>query len=552
MNVENNGQLIELRQCSSCKLQQQKLKIVKFCNLCFNQNYTEKESKKVYYHSLKRKFENLTDSLNYLIELGVTGGFIEGPANYFRVQGNFENSRGDGGFGISDDLGELEALKGYKIPLILLHLEVSIRFNFNETSIYNNYLISELLELFEIYILPRNTIFLPSKLKKLVTLSDKPDYTLLLFAILLRSEFMLKCLNQSEKLSTTWSDIINNLYFYKCYKGLLGNVSEPSLELVQAMFLVADFETGIEFSEIQPSYVKVTKYSQMIYLNDPSHPIHKFDSLETKVEKFLTFNNLIAYESKLYFYSPNPSRDCCLPVEINFDYIGELPLEYRKWVEHTKLLTITSIYFINGMQLKSKLKHGYKLSWLEICMVRRMVSLSTTPKLGGLPLKYFASKRTNFNNYHIAILFQFIYSNFYKIVINELISDLVNYCSDQFSPGYIKFLIKQKPQKVKASKKIIALATNPSALKIITNERLKYLESSQLTLSWAYFFSFRTLLVEESDQLDATTVRIVMQKLERFVRFWPSAGNKSLVDILKVKLGKGRGIFITYYDLNKG
>jgi hypothetical protein len=362
---------------------------------------------------------------------------------------------------------------------------------------------------------------------------------------------MLKCLNQGEKIGGTDDDIINNLYFYKCYKGLLEMVSEPSLELVQATLLIADFETGIGLSGIQPSSVKVTKYSQMIYLNDPSHSIHKFDSLETKVEKFLTLANLIVYENKLYFFSPNPSRDCCLPPEIDFDYIGELPLEYRKWVEHAKLLGIISVYLINGIQLKSKLKQGYKLSELEVCMVRRMVMLSTTSTLGVLPLKYFTSKRANFNNYHIAILFQYIFFNTYKIIICDLASELVDFCSDQFPQPYKKLLIKQKSQKLKTAKKIITLATDPSALEIITNERLKYLEANNSVLSWSYFFSVRTLIAEESVQLDATMVRLVMEKLEGFVRFWPTAANKSLVDILKAKLNDGRGASITYYDLNK-
>jgi hypothetical protein len=141
MTVGSSGQLIELSQCSSCKLQQQKLKIIKFCNLCFNQNYSEKKRKKVYYHGLKSKFENLADSLNHLIELGVKGGFIEGPTNYFRIQGDFESSRGDGGFNTCDGLGELEALKSYKIPLILLHLELSSRFDFKETNICKSILI---------------------------------------------------------------------------------------------------------------------------------------------------------------------------------------------------------------------------------------------------------------------------------------------------------------------------------------------------------------------------------------------------------------------------
>ncbi|KXN70820.1 hypothetical protein CONCODRAFT_6603 [Conidiobolus coronatus NRRL 28638] len=550
MTVGSSGQLIELGQCSSCKLQLQKLKIVKFCNLCFNQNYTEKKRKKVYYHSLISKFENLADSLNYLIELGVKGGFIEEPASYFRIQGDFENSRRDCGFDTGDGLGELAALKSYKIPLILLHLEVGIKFNFSETNIYKTYLISELLELFEIYILPRITLFLPSKLRKLIAFSDKPDCTLLLFAILLKSEFMLKSLNQGEKFGDTGDNILNNLYFYKCYKGLLGMVNEPSLELVQATLLIADFETGMGLSGIQPSSVKVTKYSQMIYLNDPSHPTHKFDTLETKVEKFLTSTNLIAYESKLYFYSPSPIKDCCSPLEIDSDYIGELPFEYRKWVEHAKLLCIVSVYLINGIQLKSKLKQGSKLSELEVDMARRMVALSTT-SLGELPLKYFTSRQVNFNNYHIAMIFQYIFFNTYKIVISDLVSDLVNFCSDQFPQSYTKLLIKQKSQKLKTSKKIIALAINASTLKILTKERLKYLEASHTALGWAYFFSVRTLISEESEQLDATTVRIVLEKLEGFVRFWPSAGNKSLFEILKAKLEEGRGVSITYYDLNK-
>jgi hypothetical protein len=135
MTVSNSGQLIELSQCPSCKLQLQKLKIVKFCNLCFNQNYSEKKRKKVYYHSLISKFENLADSLNYLIELGVKGGFIEGPGNYFRIQGDFENSKVDSGYAIGDGLGELEALKSYKVPLILLHLEINSRLDFKETNI---------------------------------------------------------------------------------------------------------------------------------------------------------------------------------------------------------------------------------------------------------------------------------------------------------------------------------------------------------------------------------------------------------------------------------
>jgi hypothetical protein len=135
MTVGSSGQLIELSQCPSCKLQQQKLKVVKFCNLCFDQNYSKKDRKRVYYHNLKRKFENLADSLNYLIELGVARGFIEGPDNYFRIQGGFEISSGSGGFVTSNDLGKLEALQSYKIPLILLHLEVNSKFNFKETNI---------------------------------------------------------------------------------------------------------------------------------------------------------------------------------------------------------------------------------------------------------------------------------------------------------------------------------------------------------------------------------------------------------------------------------
>jgi hypothetical protein len=361
---------------------------------------------------------------------------------------------------------------------------------------------------------------------------------------------MLKCLNQGEKFGGTGDDIINSLYFYKCYKGLLGKVSEPSLELAQATLLIADFETGMGLSGIHSSSVKATKYSQMIYLSDPSHPTHKFDSLETKVEKFLTLANLIIFENKLHFYSPNPSRDCCLPLEISYDYMGELPLEYRKWVEHVKLLSVFTVYFINGMQLKGKLKQGYRLSELEICMVRRMIALSKTSTLGELPLKYFTSKRASFNNYHIALVFQFILFNTYKITICDLASDLLNFCSDQFPQSYIKLLINQKSQKLKTAKKIITLAIDPSALKIITNERLKYLEANNTILSWSYFFSVRTLIVEESAQLDATTIRLVMEKLEGFVRFWPSAANKSLVDILKAKLEDGRGASITYYDLN--
>jgi hypothetical protein len=385
----------------------------------------------------------------------------------------------------------------------------------------------------------------------LVKFSDKPDCTLLLFAILLKSEFMLKCLNQGEKIGGTGDDIINNLYFYKCYKELLGKVSKPSLELVQATLLIADFETGIGLSGIRPSSVKVTRYSQMIYLNDPSHPTHNFDSLETKVEKFLTLANLTVYENKLHFYSPNPTRDCCLPLQIDFDYIGELPLEYRKWIEHAKLFSIISVYLINGIQLKSKLKQGYKLSELEIETIRKMITLSTTSNLGELPLKYFTSKQAKFNNYHIAIVLQFIFFNTYKIVICDLASELVKFCSDQFPQSYTKLLTKLKFQKLKTSKKIIALATNISTLKVLTNERLKYLEASHTVISWSYLFSFRALIADESVQLDAAAIRLVMEKLEGFVRFWPSAVNMSLVDILKAKLEDGRGASITYYDLNK-
>ncbi|KXN70821.1 hypothetical protein CONCODRAFT_6604 [Conidiobolus coronatus NRRL 28638] len=503
---------LELSQCDSCSKLQQKYQKAYICSNCFNPNpqgsgNCKKRQKLPYYHQLTRKYEHLIDNLNCLIELGVCNNLIcDGLYRKVKLVG-------------TRDLGSLNDLETYQFPLILLNINLLKVQTKMEVVLSQNSLIQELILLFENFILPKCTLFLPQKLYKLDR--SKDSHNLLLFAILTRSEFLYT----------------------------------PSLELIQALLLIGDLETSAGFSLLQINSVKAITYSQILYLHELNSPIHSNDSKELKTEKILTWLNLIIMEQKSYFYYSSQRLKKVNYLEnikcLDTDTLG---LEIKKWVIHVELITKISINMVTAMQLKSIIKSedSFAESFNLEETLENYLTFIQTKNLGELPNYLFGNscKKMEFTSYHSAVLFQYIFFHMAKLCILDLF-DLI-----LITPKLKSNLSKSLKNRMEISKKsslisaqkIMSIAVETHQLLPLTSTHLSHLEVSHSVFLWSYFFSFRTLLKLNKIKFnELESISRVMEKLRKFIGLWPT--NKNLYDILTLDL-EGRGISISYFEIN--